>query len=85
MIKKLTPRLNSQLYANGCSFLLNVFWTFFHACVCLIVYIAPNTVLLFHGVALFFLFFLKFIYVFIFSDLILLWKRNNVYVTIPKV
>ena len=34
LIKKLTPRLNSQLYANGCSFLLNVFWTFFHACVC---------------------------------------------------
>ena len=25
LIKKLTPRLNSQLYANGCSFLLNVF------------------------------------------------------------
>ena len=25
LIKKLTPRLNLQLYANGCSFLLNVF------------------------------------------------------------
>ena len=25
LIKKLTPRLNSQLYANGCSFPLNVF------------------------------------------------------------
>ena len=81
LIKKLTPRLNSQLYANGCSFLLNVFWTFFHACVCvcLIVYIVPNTVMLFHGVALFF------IYLFFFSDLILLWKRYNVYVTIPNV
>ena len=25
IIKKLTPKLNTQLYANGCSFLLNVF------------------------------------------------------------
>ena len=48
---------------------------FMRVCVCLIVYIVPNTVLLFHGVALFF----------IFSDLILLWKRYNVYVTIPNV
>ena len=52
---------------------------FVRVCVCLIVYIVPNTVLLFHGVALFIYFF------FIFSDLILLWKRYNMYVTIPYV
>ena len=33
LMKEVTPRLNSQLYANRCSFLLNVFWRFF-SCVC---------------------------------------------------
>ena len=79
LIKKLTPRLNSIIrqrlfFSFEC--VLNIFLC---VCVCLTVYIVPNTVLLFHGVALFFIF------LFFFSDLILLWKRYNVYVTIPNV
>jgi len=28
LIKKFTPKLKSQLYSNGCSFLLNVFYIY---------------------------------------------------------
>ena len=70
LIKKLTPRLNSQLYANGCSFLLNVFWKFCRASVCVsnCLHCTKYSIVIS---------WCCFIYLFIFSDLILLWKRYN--------
>ena len=47
-MKKLTPRFNPQLYAKGCSFLLNVFLRFL--CMSIVYFVPYSVVTVFYSV-----------------------------------